>query len=156
MPFPELIGPGKFAAGWLTYTDHFGNDNLRNTRIVISIVVGDGLATTTIVDTGALWCIIGPEEATAIDDKYLEPVREDRIVVRGSSYHGTVFHIPITLYTEHIGTNITIEASVFVPTLPPNVEWKHPNFIGLDGFLHRLRFAIDPADNKFYFGLIED
>ena len=50
------------------------------------------------------------------------------------------------------GESLDIEATVFVPILPPGETWLHPNFIGLDGFLNRIRFAIDPEENAFYFG----
>ncbi|GAB4431459.1 MAG: hypothetical protein Fur0044_29050 [Anaerolineae bacterium] len=52
------------------------------------------------------------------------------------------------------GDGVEVEATVFVPTLAPNDTWPHPNFIGLDGFLTRIRFAIDPTENTFYFGLL--
>lgn len=51
-----------------------------------------------------------------------------------------------------IGEPQEVTATVFVPTLHPDDEWRHPNFIGLDGFLNRIRFAVDPATNLFYFG----
>lgn len=33
-------------------------------------------------------------------------------------------------------------------------EWRRGNFLGYEGFLNRIRFAIDPSDNSFYFGLM--
>jgi len=58
------------------------------------------------------------------------------------------------LRTDRQGQDLEIEATVFVPTLPPGETWRHPNFIGLSGFLERIRFAVDPEENAFYFGLI--
>ncbi len=40
-----------------------------------------------------------------------------------------------------------IEANVFV--VP---GWQAPCFIGYAGALDRVRFAIDPSANRFYFG----
>ncbi len=157
MPFPELIGLDKFAHGRLIYTDHFGNDDSRNTRIVISAEFGDsGVPLTAIVDTGALWCIIGPEEAEGIEEKYLAPLSDQTLWVRGTRYYGKVYRIPITLRDEQNGTDITVDSTVFIPVLAEDETWLHPNFLGLDGFLHRLRFAVDPAENAFYFGAMED
>ncbi|MEM7537327.1 MAG: hypothetical protein AAF639_34470 [Chloroflexota bacterium] len=51
-----------------------------------------------------------------------------------------------------IGEPQEVVATVFVPNLSPNEEWLHPNFIGLDGFLNRIRCAVDPASNMLFFG----
>jgi hypothetical protein len=50
-----------------------------------------------------------------------------------------------------IGTSIDVDATAFVP----DVEefWGDlPSFIGLMGFLERIRFAVDPSTDTFYFG----
>lgn len=52
------------------------------------------------------------------------------------------------------GESLTVDATVFVPKLEDQ-EWRHPNFIGLSGFLERIRFAIDPDNNYFYFGALD-
>jgi len=38
------------------------------------------------------------------------------------------------------------------PILKSGQAWSYPNFLGLDGFLSRIRFAVDPTENVFYFG----
>jgi len=45
-----------------------------------------------------------------------------------------------------------VQATFFIPALLPGESWNFPNFLGLDGFLNRIRFAVDPAENIFYFG----
>lgn len=52
----------------------------------------------------------------------------------------------------HSGLDLEVDATAFVPTLPSGERWPDPNFLGLSGFLERIRFAIDPAENAFYFG----
>jgi len=50
-----------------------------------------------------------------------------------------------------VGEDLELQATVFVP----DVEefWGNfPAFIGLTGFLERIRFAVDPLNNTFYFG----
>jgi len=37
-------------------------------------------------------------------------------------------------------------------TLFASREWSLGNFIGYAGFLERIRFAVDPSTNDFYFG----
>jgi len=63
--------------------------------------------------------------------------------VRGILYTGRICGIPITLNAE-IGQSLTVEASVFIPELAAGEHWYHPNFLGLSGFLDRIRFAVDP------------
>ena len=49
------------------------------------------------------------------------------------------------------GEDVTVEATVFIPKIDPAL-WFLPSFIGWTGCLERLRFAIDPLDETFYFG----
>lgn len=150
MPFSNIVGASHFAQGVLTYSDHFGNDP--QTRLVVPIIVDGQIATAAILDTGAPWCILNPEEANALQNfEFFDWLGEIKLRVRGLSYTGQLCRLPVTLVAE-IGTNLTIEATFFIPSLKPNEEWLHPNFLGLDSFLHRIRFAVDPQLNHFYFG----
>ncbi len=153
--FPELVGEGYFATGVVTYADHFGGDQAQNTRIVLLAEFGQGVLASAIVDTGALWCILNPQIAETIAPPTMEWVGDERLVIRGLLYRGRLFRMPVRLLADE-GEDLTIEATVFVPTLRPDERWPHPNFLGLDGFLNRLRFAVDPAENAFYFGAIEN
>ncbi len=45
------------------------------------------------------------------------------------------------------GEPLDVEASVFL-----SPDWRGPNFIGYQGLLQRIRFAVDPGENLFYFG----
>ena len=51
-----------------------------------------------------------------------------------------------------LGEDLDVDATVFVPRLEPGDIWNYPNFIGWDGFLNRIKFAIDPTESAFYFG----
>lgn len=51
------------------------------------------------------------------------------------------------------GNSLEFETTVFVPILPAGVIWDRPNFIGLNNFVNRMRFAVDATENVFYFGL---
>jgi hypothetical protein len=52
----------------------------------------------------------------------------------------------------HVGQNLAVPATVFIPELEPGQDWNLPNFIGLTGLLERVRFAVDAPENGFYFG----
>jgi len=45
------------------------------------------------------------------------------------------------------GDSLDIEATAFV-----SPDWKDVTFLGYSGLLERIRFAIDPRENLFYFG----
>lgn len=148
----SLISDG-FAIGMTHYDDFYPGEE-QFARMVLPIIVSRDLAMHAIVDTGAPWCIIDPEavrQAGVVVRAGCE--MDERLIVRGIRYNGMLFRMIISLEAER-GNSLDIDATVFVPTLPPGDVWRHPNFIGLDGFLNRIRFAVDPAENTFYFGPI--
>jgi len=105
-----------------------------------------------IVDTGAPWCVLDPELAEAwglIPTATYTPSTE--LNVRGTSYRGNLIRAAVALQATS-GVDLEIEATFFVPTLDPGETWPWPNFLGLDGFLNRIRFAVDATENVFYFG----
>ncbi|MBU4185889.1 MAG: hypothetical protein KKI12_10135 [Proteobacteria bacterium] len=69
--------------------------------------------------------------------------------IRGEKTGGVLIRLPVRICAEQ-GEDIIIEGTVFVPQDERNL----PNFIGLDGFLSRIKFAINPQSNIFYFGPI--
>lgn len=78
--------------------------------------------------------------------------RQIFLAIRGNLYYGRLVKIQVWLLAEY-GNDIKTEATVFVPQLEEYQSWDIPNFIGLDGLLNNIRFAIDPLENMFYFGL---
>ncbi|HEY2289684.1 MAG TPA: hypothetical protein VGM86_03175 [Thermoanaerobaculia bacterium] len=63
---------------------------------------------------------------------------------RGGLYRGPLF------FEVFEGEPLDIEATIFVsPSWPPG-----ENFLGYQGLLQRIRFAVDPEVNLFYFGRI--
>lgn len=149
--FTQLLFSGDFAAGMVYYEDHYPGQE-RTARIVVPVMVEEYLPVQAVLDTGAPWCILSPEIAEQVGitaGTGYEP--SGRVLHRGQWYKGKLFRMRIGLEAEQ-GESLDIEATVFVPTLPPGETWLHPNFIGLDGFLNRIRFAIDPDENAFYFG----
>ena len=59
---------------------------------------------------------------------------------------GTLERFPIVLAAQQ-GQSLEIDATLFVCS-----EWRRGNFLGYSGLLERLRFAVDPATRRFYFG----
>ena len=63
---------------------------------------------------------------------------------------GSLERFPITLPAEE-GDALEIDATLFVCE-----DWHRGNFLGYNGFLERIRFALDPKLAKFYFGPLSE
>jgi len=59
---------------------------------------------------------------------------------------GALFLLRIELIAD-VGDHLDFDAVAFV-----SPDWWAPSFIGYTGMLERLRFAIDPQVNRFFFG----
>jgi hypothetical protein len=153
--FADLLIDGHFAAGVATYEDHYpGQEGKANIVLVVSVERQETIEA--IVDTGAPWCILDPkiaEQVGSTNDRNIYTPRQG-LTIRGITYQGRLQRMWIGLRTDRQGQDLEIQATVFVPTLSAGETWPHPNFIGLSGFLERIRFAVDPEENAFYFGLI--
>lgn len=66
--------------------------------------------------------------------------------IRLGVVHGALYRGVITIPAEEADP-VDIDATVFL-----SPEWRGPNFIGYQGLLQRIRFAVDPEANLFYFG----
>ena len=152
--FSQLLISGGFATGVIRYRDYYpGQDQAA--RIVLPVVIAGRWPVPVIADTGAPWCIFNPEMIIDLDfSGAANYAPEIVLTVRGIGYPGRLLRMDITLPADE-GENFDIDATVFVPLLSSGETWPHPNFIGLDGFLNRIRFAVDPAENAFYFGPME-
>ncbi|WP_017717414.1 hypothetical protein [Kamptonema formosum] len=72
------------------------------------------------------------------------------MLIRGMRLSGFVVRLNIRLKAEE-GEDLDVDSTVFVPD--SEVLWGNfPSFIGLTGFLERIRFALDPNTDTFYFG----
>ena len=72
------------------------------------------------------------------------------MLIRGMSLSGFVVRLNIQL-TADMGENLDVDSTVFVPD-SVDLWGDFPCFIGLGGFLERIKFAIDPNTDTFYFG----
>lgn len=154
MPSPNLpLGPDEFAQGVVRYSDVDPSQQQR--RMIVPVTFGDTVTTFAIIDTGSPWCVLGPDDAKGLTVGYrIEEEGPQTLWLRGGyKCTGWLYRIPVSLEAEE-GTGITIEALVFIPKLDASQEWFVPNFLGLDGFLERIRFAVDPEHNLFYFGAL--
>jgi hypothetical protein len=61
--------------------------------------------------------------------------------------------VPVTLVATG-GESLTFEATAFLPETETQGDWALPSFLGWQGCLERIRFAVDPAEEVFYFGAL--
>ncbi len=100
------------------------------------------------VDTAAPWCIFDSEVGEMLQEHF-EPVsREVSLSTRLGLFRGSLYRAPLA-FPATTGGPFEVESTVFVS---PN--WPGGNFLGYEGLLQRIRFAVDPESNLFYFGQI--
>ncbi len=137
-----------FACSRAKYLDRLGSHS--GNKIYIAVQFDTLPKTFAILDTAAPWCILSEEQAKVLNPNYRNEAMEPKCLnIRGEKTEGVLLRLPITICADK-GKDITIDGTVFVPQNERDI----PNFIGLDGFLSRVKFAIDPQINEFYFGSI--
>jgi hypothetical protein len=99
------------------------------------------------LDTGAAWSVLDAEVAAELSllGGSGTPVR---ISTRHGAFDGRLERTTLELLADE-GESLTIEATVWV-----SPAWQWGNFLGYAGLLERIRFAVDPSDNSFYFGTL--
>lgn len=106
-------------------------------------------------DTGSQWSIIDGETAKIIEDHFSEPCGNIKIHTRYGKMDGTLRRLPIRLLADDdCGVNLNIDSTVAV--VP---DWPGPVVLGYNGFLEKIRFAIEPSYSpetvdKIYFDKI--
>jgi hypothetical protein len=123
-------------------------------RIIAPVEI-ERITTYAVVDTGAPYVICAPEVAQVIGLKPAAALSKQRMLVRGVVMKGRLYRLTLRLLADR-GESLSVDATAFI--LDPEFEasWgKLPSFIGLSGCLERLRFAVDPAADTFYFGPLE-
>jgi len=152
--FAKLLNDGNFSSGVTYYDDRFPGDEDDYVRVVILVMVA-GILAPFIVDTGAPWCVLDPHLAQPqIKNGHADHIKNILYWVRRTPYKGALFRLDLSFQDRATGNLTTVDATVFVPTLTLDDEWREPNFIGLKGCLERIRFAVDPAESAFYFGRV--
>lgn len=120
-------------------------------RIILTLSI-NGFKTSAFVDTGGI-LVIAPEVALHLGLDTDAGIAAPHLKWRGSSVPGVLHRVSLTLHA-HRGHSLTIEATAFVPQLSQYDEWPEdfPCILGMSGCLERLRFAVDPLTDTFYFG----
>ena len=141
-----------FATGEARWNTRFALAGDKLARLFVQVEI-DGLPASAVVDTGGAYLILNPEVADRLQLGRDAIIHRDQLFIRGMSCWGTVCRVPITLPAT-AGDPLTFEATAFVPELEHGETWPLPSYLGWQGCLDRIRFAVDPADEVVYFGAI--
>jgi hypothetical protein len=97
------------------------------------------------VDTAAPWCIFEESITAKIRDRVDVIQKNVRLHSRLGHFWGILASGGLTLRADE-GEDLDIQVLMFL-----SLDWPGGNFIGYEGFLDRIRFAVDPHRNRFYF-----
>lgn len=131
----------------MRYLDSPGESASRDPRIVIRLAI-EPLRTfvPAVVDTAAPWCIFKPEIGEILRRSCTELPGDVGLSTRLGTIWGRLYQTQIRLPAQE-GRSLDLDATVFL-----SPDWQGGNFVGYTGLLQRIRFAVDPHSNLFYFG----
>lgn len=141
-----------FAVGAVEYQYRPATPKETTNRIILPILVevDKPIQTQAVLDTGAPYAILSPAIAKAAGFTSDQALDRIAMLVRGVRLDGYLTRLNITLQATQ-GNDLTVDATAFIPD--SQTTWgEFPSFLGLTGFMERVRFAIDPNTNTFYFG----
>lgn len=99
-----------------------------------------------LLDTAAEWCVLPPHLAGELGMGEPSATPPVRLATRFGPLVGRLDRFRVQFVADG-GTSLTVEATWFV-----SQDWPGPIVIAWKGCLERLRFALDPGDEIFYFG----
>ena len=132
-----------FATGMSSYLDQDQRHPSETARILVEVEF-DGETVLALLDTGASWSVLNAELAQELG-LFEQEGASATISSRVGKIEGKLVSAKTTLVADE-GESIEVESTVFV-----SPEWPDGNFIGYSGLLERIRFAIDPGSNTFFF-----
>ncbi len=136
-----------FATGSSEYSDNWPGLEEPLPRVYVKFQPeGADACFLALLDTGAHFCILNQEVTAAVSDRLTNSLGQTALLTTQGRIQGELFLHRIEFIAED-GDSLGIEATTFVPP-----GWRGPSFIGYTGVLDRMRFAIDPQRNRFYFG----
>jgi hypothetical protein len=127
-------------------------------RIMIPVRI-QGVETIAMVDTGGLYLVCNQELANLLDLGEVSLVERDvqmKIPRCGGSVTGNLYLASLILLAEE-GNGLELEVTAFVPRHWIVVDQDQPlAIVGWWSCLEKIRFAVDPGSDIFYFGELSD
>jgi hypothetical protein len=131
--------------GWNAYSSDVYWGPHRLFVAVPCIVEGWLIPVEGMLDTAAEWCVLPAALAPEVDGEGL-PQDQVRLETRLGSFEGRLERLKIR-FPAIEGQPLAVEATWFV-----SPDWTGPLVLGWKGCLERFRFALDPREERFYFG----
>jgi len=130
--------------GRSTYkADH--EDGANRLLVAVTCRIGDlPYFTDALLDTAAEWCVLRADVLGDLDYPD-EPGEVTTMLTRFGALSGILRRISVSFIADE-GDAVPVEATWFVAP-----DWPGPAVIGWKGCLERMRFALDPSDQSFYF-----
>jgi len=144
----------SFAQGACNYLYRPATPEETTPRIVVEVLI-EGIQAQAILDTGGTYLVCDPQIADVLNLDPADALETARLNIRGVTIFGSIHRVFLTLLARE-GQGMELEVTAFVPDTPPYLQWNLPSFMGLSGCLERLRFAVDPVTDTFYFGTLEE
>jgi hypothetical protein len=145
----------SFASGACHYAESLTKEAEGTPRIFVPVQVEHLPPLLAVVDTGGVWFVCDPEIAEELSLGVARIRPTESLTIRGHTFQGSLHRVSLVLKAEE-GESLTLEVTAFVPHLQHREAWHLPSFLGLNGCLERLRFAVDPGTNTFYFGPLSE
>jgi hypothetical protein len=99
-----------------------------------------------LLDTGAPYCILNREVTALVKEQLTDPLGPTALKTAHGRLQGELYLLRLVLIAD-TGEDHDLDSVVFIAP-----DWEGPSFLGYSGLLARLRFAVDPRTNRFYFG----
>lgn len=142
----SLDSGGQFASAVIDYAF----EPVEDPRLTIQIEI-NGIQTSAVIDTAAPYLVCSLKLATQINLSPFAKLGSKLLGTRLGTIRGDIYRLPVKLIASD-GDDLEIEATAVVPDTDQGHWNDAPTFLGFLGCLERLRFAVDPANQKFYFG----
>ncbi len=141
---------GKIFASGATIYDYTPATEREDTpRITLEVMIND-IRTSAFVDTGSVYLFCPPQIAENLNLDPSGAWPAPRLLVRGVLWSGMLHRVRLTFIASE-GEIIAIEATAFVAARSSDMT-EAPCILGMYNCLDRLRFAVDPGNDVFYFG----
>lgn len=144
-----LLAGQPFTTGVLSYRDNDSDRKRKQASIYIPLDIPLPLGKVTVLaflDTGAPYLIVGPDEIEVLGLKPASDAAQIRMVTRIGTIEGFLAKVDLMIPAEN-GDSLQFQATVFASD-----KWTEGIFLGYDGCMSNINFAVQPQQNKFFFG----
>lgn len=140
-------GEGAFATGVSRYLDFRPGRAEPLSRIYIPFqIAGGDLWQLALVDTRGHFFVPGSDVLELIHQELGESFDQTSLLTASGRIEGELHRLSITLIAVE-GQDLQVDTTAFI-----SPQWDGPSILGYTEFLERIRFAVDPERNLFYFG----